>query len=69
MSERNSFGSVDWPPIGSSLLPAGVNVRQEDEIGVEVGVRVSDSLSVDRSDYLLTYEDRGERGSSLCSSC
>jgi hypothetical protein len=54
MSERNSAGSMDWPPIGSSLFPAGVNVRQEDGgIGVQVGVRVSD-FSIDRPDYLPT---------------
>jgi hypothetical protein len=43
MSERNSGALMGWPPIGPSLSPAGVNVRQEDGgIGIHVGVRVSD---------------------------
>jgi hypothetical protein len=29
LSEGNSFGSVDWPPIGSSLLPEHGNARQD----------------------------------------
>jgi hypothetical protein len=32
---------VDWPPIGSSLLPAGTNVRLDED----TGVKVSDALS------------------------
>jgi hypothetical protein len=34
LSERNSLGSVDWPPIGSSLLPEDENARQDDNINL-----------------------------------
>jgi hypothetical protein len=60
LSEGSRFDSVDWPPIGSSLLPAGTNVRLDDDIGVQV----SDALSgLYRSIRSLTclYEDPGER--------
>jgi hypothetical protein len=30
LSERNSLGSMDWPPIGSSLLPADGNARHDE---------------------------------------
>ena len=30
MSERNSLGSVDWPPIGSSLLPKDGDSQKDD---------------------------------------
>jgi hypothetical protein len=36
LSERNSLGSVDWPPIGSSLLPEDGNAPQDDNIGLTV---------------------------------
>jgi hypothetical protein len=29
LSERDSFGSMDWPPIGSSLLPTEGNARRD----------------------------------------
>ena len=36
LSEGSSLGSVDWPPIGSSPLPAGTNVRLDEDTGVKV---------------------------------
>jgi chromosome segregation ATPase len=41
LSKGSSLGSVDWPPIGSSLLPAGTNVRLDDDS--DIGVQVSDA--------------------------
>ena len=29
LSEGNSFGSVDWPPIGSLLFPGDRNARND----------------------------------------
>jgi hypothetical protein len=36
LSERNSLGSMDWPPIGSALFPGRGNVRQDHEEDTEV---------------------------------
>jgi hypothetical protein len=47
LSERNSFGSVDWPPIVSSLLPG----RRRDN---DIGVQVSDVTPKHRSVNLPT---------------
>jgi hypothetical protein len=57
-SERNSPGSMDWPPIGSVLYPRRGNVRRdrEEDIGFQVS-NISRTF-IDRSDH-LRYEDRG----------
>jgi hypothetical protein len=59
LSERNSLGSMDWPPIGSVLFPGCGNVRQgrEEDIGFQVS---NIPPFIDRSNY-LRYEDRGGR--------
>ena len=36
LSERNSIGSMDWPPIGSVLSPGRGNVWQDREEDIEV---------------------------------
>ena len=36
LSERNSVGSVDWPPIETALLPEGGNSGKDNDIGGQV---------------------------------
>ncbi|KAI0264535.1 hypothetical protein BGY98DRAFT_611740 [Russula aff. rugulosa BPL654] len=49
LSERNSLGSMDWPPIGSALSPGSGNVRQdrEEDVGFEDGT----------DDPILSYQE------------
>ncbi len=52
LSERNSLGSVDWPPIGPSLLPEDGNAPQDDNIGVTVSDVPPKSAYIDLITYL-----------------
>jgi hypothetical protein len=36
LPERIGVGSVDWPPIESTLVPEGRNVEQDNGVGVQV---------------------------------
>jgi hypothetical protein len=46
LSERNRLGLMDWPPIGSSLLPTDRNARRGELLGKRKSLDSSSSSEV-----------------------
>ena len=60
LSERNSIGSVDWPPIESTPFRVRRNVRRDDGTGVQVS-----DVPPRRPGIGLLIEDNADHSTSL----